>query len=94
MFPTKKIVSIENCNEKPKFWSDDEKMNAWFAPFRSRDLNPLNYDNKLIFWKTNIDFFCEKTHKFCFTLAEVKTFFVRHGKMPNCLQLVFENLLR
>lgn len=87
-------ITIADCPEKPEFWDDDMKMDAWFAPFRNRDVNPLNYDNKMNFWMNNVNFFCEKTHKCSFTLMQLKSFFVRNGKTPSCLPLVFQTMLR
>lgn len=88
------VSTVTECEEKPKFWDDDIKMDAWFAPFRNRDLNPLNYDNKMDFWKYNIKFFCERTHSCVFNLAQMKRFFQRNGKFPCCLPLVFETMLK
>lgn len=88
-----RVRTIADCLETPKFWEDETKMNAWFAPFRSRDLNPLNYDNKMAYWKNNVQFFCDQTSRISLSLAQVKSFFVRNGKTPNCLPLVFQNLL-
>lgn len=91
-FKTPKNVS--DCEEKPKFWDDDLKMDAWFAPFRNRDLNPLNYDNKMMFWKSSVDYFCTQTKQCYFNLNDLKRFFIRNDKIPSCLAAVLEEMIR
>lgn len=90
MNPSKRSITVAECQSPPKLWDNDEKMTAWFAPFRNRDLNPLNYDNKMAFWKNNIEYFCTHTNEICFTLARIRSFFTRNGKLPACLSTVFE----
>lgn len=34
----------------PACWSDDERMNFLFQPFRPREANPESYDAKVKFW--------------------------------------------
>ena len=87
-------ATVEHCIEKPKFWDNDEKIDSWFTPFRSRELNPLNYDNKMNYWKSNVDFFCSKTKKCILSLQDVASFFLRNGKTPMCLSTVFEAMQR
>lgn len=88
------VNTVADCEVEPKFWDDDMKMDAWFAPFRSRELNPLNYDNKMMFWKNNAEFCCNQTKKCYLTINQMKTFFTRNGKMPACLTLVLEDMIR
>lgn len=92
--PSKTPRNVSDCLVKPKFWDDDMKMDAWFAPFRSRDLNPLNYDNKMTFWKDNVSYFCTQTKQCYFNLNHLKHFFTRNEKTPSCLAIVLEDMIR
>jgi len=66
-------------------WSDDERMNVLFAPFRSRELNPEAWTNKIKFWTDLIEKCCRQTNKCSVNLEELKTIFQRSGKSPYCL---------
>ena len=79
---------------KPADWSDDVRMNALFAPFRNRDLNPLHYDNKLKFWKQVITSYCHEKQIFEFNLNQLENFFQRKNIKPKCLELVVSEMLK
>ncbi|CAF0814700.1 unnamed protein product [Brachionus calyciflorus] len=79
---------------RPDEWSDDVRMNALFAPFRNRDLNPLHYDNKIKFWKQVIVSFCDEKKKIQFDQKKLENYFIRKGKKPKCLELVINELHR
>lgn len=95
LVPSFKIPrNVSECKVKPKFWDDDLKMESWFAPFRNRDLNPLNYDNKITFWKSGVNYFCTQVKQCYFNLNDLKRFFVRNEKVPSCLAAVLEDMIR
>lgn len=66
----------------PPCWLDDDRMSILFAPFRSRTLNPLNYDTKLHFWQQLIAKYCQHKGSASITLAELRDAFRRHHKTP------------
>lgn len=38
----------------PECWSDDDRMNFLFQPFRPKEANPVSYDAKMKFWTETI----------------------------------------
>ncbi|RNA30539.1 charged multivesicular body 7 [Brachionus plicatilis] len=78
---------------RPDEWNDDVRMNALFAPFRNRDINPLHYDNKIKFWKQTILSICTEKQIFQFDQKKLENLFTRKGKKPKCLELVINELL-
>jgi len=83
-----------NWKSKPDFWSDDVRMNALFAPFRNRDLNPLHYDNKLKFWKQAVSSYCKENQLIQFDLNLIVTSFKRKNLKPKCLDLVINEMIK
>jgi charged multivesicular body protein 7 len=81
-------------NAQPDEWFDDVRMNALFAPFRNRDLNPLFYDNKIKFWKEVIMSYCNEKEILQFDLNQLENFFIRKGIKPKCLELVLNEMLK
>lgn len=79
---------------RPDEWNDDVRMNALFAPFRNRDINPLHYDNKLKFWKQVITSICVEKQILQFDQKKLENMFIRKGKRPKCLELVINELLK
>lgn len=77
----------------PACWhNDDERMSVLFAPFRSRSLNPLNFDTKLRFWTDLIAKYCQHKGNASCTIAELRDAFRRHSKAPYALDTVLEHL--
>lgn len=77
----------------PACWhNDDARMSVLFAPFRSKSLNPLNYDNKLLFWKQLIGRYCDHKGAGDCTLAELRTAFRRANKAPHSLHTVLHEM--
>lgn len=76
----------------PDVWSDDVRMNALFAPFRSRNLNPLHYDNKLKFWKDLIIDYCKQNDIVEIDSHTAAHWFIRKSIKPKCLDLVISEL--
>lgn len=69
-------------------------MNALFAPFRKRDLNPLHYDNKLKFWKEQINSYCKEKEIIQVDLKSLEGFFIRKKIKPKCLDLVLNEMIK
>ncbi|CAH0765075.1 unnamed protein product [Bemisia tabaci] len=80
--------------EYPDFWTDAERMNALYAPFRNRNVNPLNFDTKLDFWKKMIEKWCLFQSNPLFSIKDIQTFFQRDTRRPLCLALVVDDLLK
>lgn len=78
----------------PECWSDDVRMNALFAPFRTRALNPLHYDNKIKFWKELILTYCNEKQMIEFDVKLLEDKFKRKGVKPKCLELVIAELAK
>lgn len=87
---------LENDNyswkSRPVVWSDDTRMNALFAPFRKRDLNPLHYDNKMKFWKETIINLCKENKIIQVDVPLLENFFTRNKIKPKCLESVMNEL--
>jgi hypothetical protein len=88
------VVSVDEWPRRPDCWSDDVRMNALFAPFRSRDLNPLHYDNKLRFWKELIVDYCTDNQILQFDSRTIENLFKRKNMRPKCLDLVISELAK
>ncbi|XP_075221621.1 charged multivesicular body protein 7 [Lycorma delicatula] len=78
----------------PKDWNNDIRMNSLFAPFRKRELNPIDYESKMLFWKNSIDTSLYECGCCSFTVEELEKAFVREGRKPACIGEVIDNLLR
>ena len=79
---------------RPECWGDDTRMNALFAPFRSRDLNPLHYDNKLQFWKNSVASFCKENQIIQLDQIQLENGFKRKNIKPKCLEIVLNEMNR
>ena len=79
---------------QPAEWSDDVRMNALFAPFRNRDLNPLHYDNKLKFWKELVLVYCRANDIVEIDARSAEHWFLRKNVKPKCLDLVLSELVK
>lgn len=65
-----------------------------FNPFRPRNVNPVNYDSKLKFWKLLIVKYCNEKGSANVTESELKNMFIRNGRKPLCLSHVLEDMLK
>ncbi len=77
---------------KPECWSDDPRMASLFKTFRSRELNPLHYDNKLKFWKETILSFCKENTILRLDVNLLENCFKRKSIKPKCLDLVLKEM--
>lgn len=69
-------------------------MNALFAPFRNRDLNPLHYDNKLKFWKELIVAYAREKQIIQLDVRTCESWFLRKGIKPKCIELAIGELAK
>lgn len=76
----------------PEYWKDDTRMAVLFAPFRQRDVNPINYDNKMQIWIQLILKYCEFKGSASVSLAELRLAFKRDNKKSYALQKVLDEL--
>jgi charged multivesicular body protein 7 len=82
-----------NWKSRPAEWSDDERMNALFSPFRARELNPIYYDAKMNFWKKAISSYLNDQKIVRFKVKDLEEAFMRNGTKPKCLNKVVESIL-
>jgi len=78
-------------------WSEglsDERLTVLMAPFKNREVNEVNYDSKMKFWKSAIITECNRRYRCLFTISELKTWFVYKGRSPLCLLTVVEDMFR
>lgn len=75
-------------------WTDDQKANVLFAPFREKSLNPHSWERKLNFWTDAVLECAQVNNILLLDLKTLPTYFERHGKYPKCLQTVAEQMLR
>lgn len=77
----------------PNCWSDDERMDNLFAPFRAKTVNPVNYERKLEFWKNLIAKYCTHNGTAIVTVNQLRDAFQRGEKKPYCLDVVLKELI-
>lgn len=77
--------------EHPECWKEETRMNALFAPFRDRDVNPIFYDVKMKFWKGLIQEACSNVGYF--TVQDLNTAFTRNRRIPYCTANVVKDLI-
>lgn len=77
----------------PACWQDDERMDNLFAPFRSKAVNPVNYESKMKFWTNLIKEYCQVKGCAVVTVNELRDAFQRNNKKPFCLDTAIEHQL-
>lgn len=63
-----------------------------FNPFRPKNVNPINYESKLKFWKLLIVKYCNEKGSANVSEFELKSAFMRNGRKPMCLSTVLEDM--
>ncbi|CAH1953883.1 unnamed protein product [Acanthoscelides obtectus] len=76
----------------PDFCRDEQRVNVLFAPLRSRQANPKDWETKISHWKICIRAYCEANKVYSFTLSSFTSVFVRNGRPPSCLKEVLEDM--
>jgi charged multivesicular body protein 7 len=90
-----KMTSIKTDSVYPAEWSDDQVMNVLFSPFReNRYVNPRSWDSKLKFWADMIRRHCRSEKMLIFNARQLPGMFERNGKVPACLNIVLDDLLK
>lgn len=79
-----------------KWYEDlsDQRLTVLMGPFKNREVNEVNYDNKIKFWKYSITEECNRRHQCQFSVDQLKTWFVYKGRSPVCLLTVVEDMYR
>lgn len=70
----------------------DGRITVLMAPFKNREVNEVNYDSKMKFWKNAVITECSRRYRCSFSVDELKTWFVYKGRSPLCLLTVVENM--
>jgi len=79
----------------PSEWSDNQVMDVLFSPFReNRDVNPLSWDRKMAFWTDMVRRRCIASKTLVFNARELPAFFQRNRKLPACMNVLLEDLVR
>lgn len=76
----------------PECWKDDTRMSVLFAPFRQREVNPINYESKMQFWIRLILKYCEHKGSAGASLAELRLAFKRGNKKSYALETILDEL--
>ncbi|CAF1995500.1 unnamed protein product [Rotaria magnacalcarata] len=91
---TPKPSPVESWDRLPSDWHNDERMDALFAFFKDRELNPVHYDAKMKFWSETIINYCEDHGILQIDISTIVSRFRRKGKTPKCLDKIFEELIK
>lgn len=78
----------------PEDWSDDIRMNFLFATFREKSANPEGWDAKMKFWVNFIQDICLKCQTPLINHNLLRSALERKGNLPQCLDLVLENMYK
>lgn len=77
----------------PDCWAkDEERMDVLFNPFRPKNVNPVNYESKMKFWKLLIVKYCNEKGSASISEFELKNAFMRNGRKPMCLSTVLQDM--
>lgn len=91
------MATIDNplpIDKMPEAWYKDERMNAMFAEFRNRSVNPQDWDSKYKFWEEFIVNYLSHMKQCSFSILDINTAFKRKGRTPLCLPTVIEELFK
>ncbi|XP_055626121.1 charged multivesicular body protein 7 [Toxorhynchites rutilus septentrionalis] len=91
--PTLQPMYVLEESFYPDTWRDDSRMGVLLCEFRTRSVNPENYDSKMKFWKQMITNYCERKGSGLVSIVELKRVFKRKGTVPYCLQAVLDDML-
>ncbi|KAJ6647134.1 Charged multivesicular body protein 7 [Pseudolycoriella hygida] len=90
--PTRKMKNLP-LDFYPDCWvKDEERMDVLFNPFRPKNVNPINYESKMKFWKQLIVKYCNEKGSASASESELKNAFIRNGRKPLCLSTVLEDM--
>lgn len=85
------------CNILPKelypdCWSDENRVNVLFAPFRSKSVNPKDWESKYEFWRNLIKSYCLHFKLSFFRIEDLQKAFAKDGRIPACLPDVLREM--
>ncbi|XP_013786710.1 charged multivesicular body protein 7-like [Limulus polyphemus] len=89
--------SQENYNIEellPSCWEDDVRMNLLFSSFRNKEVNPKGWTDKMMFWTSLILKWNKLSKSATFSLHKLNMVFQRNGQIPQCLDIVLEEMKR
>ncbi|VDP40537.1 unnamed protein product [Soboliphyme baturini] len=89
-----RIPDLSKESYFPPGWNDDEKMSNLLAAFKSRDLNPQNYDAKMNFWVEAVESSCRRLCNPVITCRELKARFRRNTQIPAGMIDVIKHMCR
>lgn len=78
----------------PSCWKDQNRLNVLFAPFREKQINPVEWDTKYADWKHLIYLYVSSNKMLSFTLLDLEKAFVHNKRVPTCLQTVLDEMKR
>lgn len=78
----------------PECWKDEKRLNVLFAPIRPRSVNPQDWDSKYNFWKNLISAYCCHCKVYSFKISDLQNAFKNNGRVPSCLEVVVEEMLK
>lgn len=78
----------------PQEFKDEARLTSLFSPFRSRTVNPKDWDTKIASWKHLIYLYCINNYVYSFTFNVLNKAFIRNGRPPSCLSVVVEELVK
>ncbi|XP_047518248.1 charged multivesicular body protein 7 isoform X2 [Pieris napi] len=78
----------------PHCWSDDVRMNALFAPFRLKSVNPESWEMKMKFWCDIVQQWCKYKKDPIISASDIKCAFQRKGRTAACIDIVVEEMFR
>ena len=81
-------------NKMPECWKQDDRMNALFADFRNRSVNPQDWSSKYKFWHEIISKLMDHYKCCSFSISELNVSFKRNGRVPVCLPTVIQEMYR
>lgn len=78
----------------PSCWKDDVRMNLLFSSFRNKEVNPQGWTDKMKFWTSLILKWNKLSKSATFSLHNLNMVFQRNGQVPQCLNIVLEEMKR
>ncbi|CAJ0944851.1 unnamed protein product, partial [Mesorhabditis belari] len=77
----------------PATWNDDMEMSGLMSMIKSRQVNPVDYDRKIRFWRGMIESGCYGEKDALLTVDSLKKRFRRGDLVPSSLPIVIEDMI-
>ncbi|KAL1122790.1 hypothetical protein AAG570_003116 [Ranatra chinensis] len=78
----------------PDCWQDEKRMNSLFLPFKKKELNPVDWESKMKFWRGSVEQWSLQKEDCLVSVKKLEAEFKRKERVPMCLATVIDNLLR